>query len=129
MRWSNVLSYADKKSSKVLKSLKKIVTLMSNLLLRIVSSFIFIPGDVSQTGVQYTFISRSLGQLLYLAENLTAVLLLYFLPDNYQPEIVDRFYSINLVYVVVGGWVLSVMLQVNSIVISSICHNYWMILL
>ena len=119
-QWSNVLTCTDKKKSKVFKSFKKIVTLMSNLILRIVSSFIFIPGDVSQTGVQYTFISHSLGQLLYLAENLTAVLLLYYLPDNYQQEIVQRFRSITLVYAVVGGWVVSVMLQVNNCISSII---------
>ena len=114
-QWTNVFSCTDKESSEVFKGFKKIVTLMSNLILRIVSSFIFIPGDVSQTRVQYTFISRSLGQLLYLAENLTAVLLLYLLPDNYPQEIVERFRSIKLVYAVVGGWLISVMLQVNNI--------------
>ena len=83
------------------------------ILIRVFSSFFVLPSDLNKNEVSYTFLSNMCYQLLYLAENITMVSLMAFLPDLYPDEIKDNVETCNLFYIVIIGWLISVVIQVE----------------
>jgi hypothetical protein len=84
------------------------------ILIRVFSSFFVLPSDLNKNEVSYTFLSNVCYQLLYLAENLTMILLMVAHPDLYPDEITNNVETSNLIWIVVVGWLISVAIQVRK---------------
>ena len=82
------------------------------ILLRALSSIFVLPSDLNKQEVSHTFVSQSLYQILCLLENLSLVLIMNYIPGLYPPEILNNMDTCYLVYIALGGWTISIVLQV-----------------
>jgi hypothetical protein len=84
------------------------------ILIRVFSSFFILPSDLNKNEVSYTFLSNVCYQILYLTENITLVLLMATHPDLYPDEIKYNVDTSSLIYIVITGWLISAVIQVEK---------------
>ena len=97
------------------------------ILIRVFCSFFILPSNLNKNDVSYTFLSNVCYQLLYLAENLTLVMLMVTCPDLYPDEINEHVDTSSIICIVIFGWVISVAIQVGYCNILT-CFNNWFML-
>ena len=84
------------------------------IVLRALSSFFILPSDLNKEGEIYTFVSQTLYQILFFVENLVMVVIMIQNPDLYPSGIKENLNTSYLIYILVGSWLVSVLLQVCS---------------
>ena len=109
---------------------RQIITFLRELtyiLIRVMSSFFVLPSDLNKKEVSYTFVSNVCYQLLYLAENLTLVMLMVTCPDLYPDEINEHVDTSSIICIVIFGWLISVAIQVGYYNILTCFINWFML--